>query len=203
MNKLKIIVLVFFVVGFSSLSGVRAQAIAPEMMDALVKNELLRMQEEGWKVAPGIVPMEVQLKESYELALAKGDDGYPKYFVGEATSTGTDYDVALSQAATLAKLDMAGKIQSEIEGIVEANAADAALVTQTAVACRNTFSQRIGRVVTPINVYRNLDHGKVQVRTVIYYAHDQALEIYKQTLREALEQKADALSKELDELLGL
>lgn len=168
---------------------------------ALVESE--RMAQEGWKVAPGLVPIALQLKESYEMALAKDENGYPKYFMGEALTTGTDYNVALSQAATLAKLDMAGKIQSEIMGQVEANATDSELLAQAAVSCRQTFSQRIGRVVAPINVYRHLDNGKMQVRTVIYYAHEQALEIYKQTLREALEQKAEALGKELDGLLDL
>lgn len=179
-------------------------------MNEMVRYELERMQDEGWKVAPGILPLEMQLRESYEMALERDDDGYAKYFMGEAMTTATDYNVALSQASTLAKLDMAGKIQSEIVGLIEAHADDLPLgsvevakATQTVVSCKNTVSQRIGRVFTPLCVYRLLNDGKVQVRTVIYYGHDQALAVYKQTLREALERKADALSEEMNRLLGL
>ena len=207
MNRL----IIFALCLFGAVLACKAQSqMDASRMDALVQGELERMQQEGWKVAPGILPLEMQLRESYGLALEKDADGCTKYFVGEATTTASDYNVALSQTATLAKLDMAGKIQSEIVGLIETNAAglpegsaEAASALQAAVSCKNTVSQRIGRVVTPLCVYRPLDNGKVQVRTVIYYSHDQALAVYKQTLREALERKADAWSEEMDRLLGL
>ncbi|MCR5014328.1 MAG: hypothetical protein K6A28_06115 [Bacteroidales bacterium] len=176
----------------------------------LVEREAKTLRRDGWKVAPGIVPIETQLKENYERAFAKDEHGFDKYFMGEAMTTAENYDAARSQAATLAKLDMAAKIQTEVTEMIEAKVATSQLspekavsVVETVTSCQNTVSQKIGRVITALNIYRELRNGNIQVRTVIYYGHEQALEVYKRTLREALEMKADDLADEVDQLLGL
>jgi hypothetical protein len=51
-------------------------------------------------------------------------------------------------------------------------------------------------------MYRDLDNGNVEVRTIVYYSHDMAMDVLKQTMREDLEKKADDLSKQLDKILG-
>lgn len=174
-----------------------------------IKNESKRLKKEGWQVAPGNIAMELQLKESFNMALEKDDKGYNKFVSGEAMSVGENYDAALFQAMNLAKLDLAGKIQTEVTELIDnklankqLNQKQAASLAESVAASKNLVSQKLGRVLVPVKMYRDLDNGNIEVRTVMYYNHDMAMDILKQSMREDLEQKADDLSKQLDKLLG-
>lgn len=181
----------------------------PKMAAKTIKKEVKKLKKEGWKVAPGNISMDLQLKESFTMALEKDEKGYDKYVSGEAMTVGENYDAALFQATNLAKLDLAGKIQTEVSELIDNRLAnkqlsqkEAASLAESVAASKNLVSQKLGRVLIPIKMYRDLDNGNVEVRTVMYYSHDMALDIMKQTMREDLEQKADDLSKQLDKLLG-
>ena len=174
-----------------------------------INKEAKRLKKEGWRVAPGNVAMELQLKESFNMALEKDEKGYSKYVAGEAMTTGENYDAALFQAMNLAKLDLAGKIQTEVTELIDnklankqLNQKQAASLAESVAASKNLVSQKLGRVIVPVKMYRDLANGNVEVRTLMYYSHDMAMDIMKQTMREDLEQKADDLSKQLDKLLG-
>ena len=177
--------------------------------DKTVKKEAKRLAKEGWLVAPGNIAMEFQLKESFEKALEKDEKGFDKFVSGEAMTVGETYDAALFQATNLAKLDLAGKIQTEVTELIDTKVANkqlsqkqAASLAESVAASKNLVSQKLGRVLIPVKMYRNLDNGNIEVRTVMYYSHDMAMDIMKQTMREDLEQKADDLAKQLDKILG-
>ena len=174
-----------------------------------IKKEVKQLKKEGWKVAPGNIAMDLQLKESYNKALERDEKGYEKFVAGEAMSVGETYDAALFQATNLAKLDLAGKIQTEVTELIDNKLANKQLsqkqatsLAESVAASKNLVSQKLGRVIVPIKMYRDLENGNVEVRTVMYYSHDMAMDIMKQTMREDLEQKADDLSKQLDKILG-
>jgi len=174
-----------------------------------IKKEMRQMKKDGWKVAPGNIAMDLQLKESYTKALEKDDKGYDKFVAGEAMTVGENYDAALFQASNLAKLDLAGKIQTEVTELIDTKLANKQLtqkqatsLAESVAASKNLVSQKLGRVLTPVKMYRDLPNGNVEVRTVVYYSHDMAMDILKQTMREDLEQKADDLAKQLDKILG-
>ena len=174
-----------------------------------IKKEVKSLKKQGWTVAPGNLPMDLQLKDSYNNQLEKDANGYPKYIAGEAMTTGETYDAALFQANELAKLDLAGKISTEVTELIDTKLANkqltekqAASLAESVAASKNLVSQRIGRVMSPVVMYRELPNGNQEVRTVIYYSHDLAQKAVKETLREQLEQKADELGKQLDNILG-
>ena len=174
-----------------------------------IKKEVKQLKKEGWKVAPGNIAMDLQLKESYNKALERDEKGYEKFVAGEAMSVGETYDAALFQATNLAKLDLAGKIQTEVTELIDNKLANKQLsqkqatsLAESVAASKNLVSQKLGRVIVPVKMYRDLENGNVEVRTVMYYSHDMAMDIMKQTMREDLEQKADDLSKQLDKILG-
>ena len=174
-----------------------------------IKKEVRQLKKDGWKVAPGNIAMDLQLKESYDKALERDAKGFEKYVSGEAMTVGENYDAALFQANNLAKLDLAGKIQTEITELIDTRLANKQLsqkqatsLAESVAASKNLVSQKLGRVLIPIKMYRNLENGNVEVRTVVYYSHEMAMDIMKQAMREDLEQKADDLSKQLDKILG-
>ena len=174
-----------------------------------IKKEVKKLKKQGWNVAPGNLPLDMQLKESYNYLLEKDANGYSKFISGEAMTTGETYDAALFQATELAKLDLAGKISTEVTELVDNKLANkqlsekqASSLAESVAASKNLISQRIGRVLSPVVMYRDLPNGNQEVRTVIYYSHDLAQKAVKETLREQLEQKADELGKQLDNILG-
>ena len=180
-----------------------------KMAEKSIKKEVRQLKKDGWKVAPGNIAMDLQLKEAYSKALEKDEKGYEKFVTGEAMTVGETYDAALFQATNLAKLDLAGKIETEITELIDTKLGNkqlsqkqAASLAESVAASKNLVSQKLGRVIIPVKMYRDLDNGNVEVRTIVYYSHDMAMDILKQTMREDLEQKADDLSKQLDKILG-
>lgn len=174
-----------------------------------IKKETKQLKKDGWKVAPGNIALELQLKESYTKTLERDAQGFEKYVSGEAMSVGETYDAALFQASNFAKLDLAGKIQTEVTELIDNKLANkqlsqkqASSIAESVAASKNLVSQKLGRVLTPVKMYRDLPNGNVEVRTVVYYSHEMAMDIMKQTMREDLEKKADDLSKQLDKILG-
>ena len=174
-----------------------------------IKKEVRQLKKDGWKVAPGNIAMDLQLKEAYSKALERDEKGYEKYVTGEAMTVGETYDAALFQATNLAKLDLAAKIETEITELIDTKLGNkqlsqkqAASLAESVAASKNLVSQKLGRVIIPVKMYRDLENGNVEVRTVMYYSHDMAMDIMKQTMREDLEKKADDLSKQLDKILG-
>ena len=180
-----------------------------KMAQKSIKKEVRQLKKDGWKVAPGNIAMDLQLSEAYSKALEKDEKGYEKFVSGEAMTVGETYDAALFQATTLAKLDLAAKIETEITELIDTKLGNkqlsqkqAASLAESVAASKNLVSQKLGRVIIPVKMYRDLDNGNVEVRTIVYYSHDMAMDVLKQTLREDLEKKADDLSKQLDKIFG-
>ena len=174
-----------------------------------IKKEVRQLKKDGWKVAPGNIAMDLQLSEAYSKALEKDEKGYEKFVSGEAMTVGETYDAALFQATNLAKLDLAAKIETEITELIDTKLGNkqlsqkqAASLAESVAASKNLVSQKLGRVIIPVKMYRDLANGNVEVRTIVYYSHDMAMDVLKQTMREDLEKKADDLSKQLDKILG-
>ena len=174
-------------------------------MEKAIKKEAKDLKKQGWIVAPGNLPLDMQLKDSYQKQMDKDENGYPKFVTGEAMTTGESYDAALFQATELAKLDLAGKISTEVTELIDTKLANhqlsekqAASLVESVAASKTLVSQRLGRVLTPVVMHRDLKNGNIEVRTVIYYSHDLAQKAIKQAMREELEKKADDLSKQLD-----
>ena len=191
--------------------AVQAQKLTRDQKKAtkVIKKDVKKLKKDGWQVAPGNLSMELQLKESYTKALERDANGYDKFISGEAMSTGETYDAAMFQASNLAKLDLAGKIETEVTELIDTKLANnqltqkqAASLAESVAASKNLVSQKLGRVITPVKMYRNLRNGNVEVRTVVYYSHELAMEAAKAIIREDLEKKADNLSKQLDNILG-
>lgn len=180
-----------------------------KMAQKSIKKEVRQLKKDGWKVAPGNIAMDLQLSEAYSKALEKDEKGYEKFVSGEAMTVGETYDAALFQATNLAKLDLAAKIETEITELIDTKLGNkqlsqkqAASLAESVAASKNLVSQKLGRVIIPVKMYRDLDNGNVEVRTIVYYSHDMAMDVLKQTMREDLEKKADDLSKQLDKILG-
>lgn len=173
------------------------------------RKEAKRLSKEGWKTAPGALPLEKQLDKSYLMQYQYDSDGFPEFIMAEAMSTGGNYDAAKMQALELAKQNLAGQIQTEVTALIENTVAneqmdqsDAASITRSVMASKNLISQSIGRVVPVVETYRVVNGNNREVLIRIAYSQKMAKAAAKRAIKEELEQRGDSLHNKLDELLG-
>ena len=173
------------------------------------KKEAKILTKEGWKVAPGNPPLEMQLIESYKMQMQKDEYGYNKFIQGEAMTVGQMYDAALFQAQNLSKMDLAGKMETRVIQIIDNKLANKEISQQEATslatsisAGKNLVAQKLGQVVNPVKTYKNLPNGNVEVRVIVYYSQALAMRAAKEAMRGELEKEANDLAKKLDSILG-
>ena len=137
-------------------------------------------KKEGWKAAPGALPLEKQLDRLYLLVVAKNDE---------------------------AQLNLAGQLQSEVTALVENSVGnqqmsreEAASITQTIMESKALFSQNLGRVVPVLECYREKDNKNKEVRVVISYNTEMATEMAKRLIRQELEKKGEQLRSKFDQI---
>lgn len=173
------------------------------------RKEAKDLTKDGWKSAPGALPLEKQLDRSYLMQMEFDEDMFPKYIIGEAMSIGQNYDAAKMQATELAKQDLAGKIQTEITALIENNVSnqqlepeEAVSVTQTIMESRSLISQNIGRIIPLVEIYRDKSNKNKEVRVYIAYNSQMAKAAAKKAIRQELEKKGENLQKKLDDVMG-
>lgn len=173
------------------------------------RKEAKQLKKDGWQVNPGALPLDKQLDKSYLMQMEFEDNMMPKYIMGEARSIGENYDAAKMQALELAKQNLAGQIQTEITALIENTVANnqlaaeqAASVTKSVLASKNLISQRIGRTLPVVEVYRTLPNKNKEVLIRIAYNSKMAMEAAKSAVREDLEAKGEELHEQLDKALG-
>ena len=171
------------------------------------RKEAKSLTREGWDVTPGTLPLEKQLDKSYQMQYQTDDNGYPKFYMGEAMSTGENYDAAKMQAIELAKQNLAGQIQTEITALIENTVAnkqlgpdEATSITESITASKNLISQSLGRVVTIVECYRTLTNKNKEVLVRIAYNVEMANEMAKKVIRKDLEEKGEDLHEQLDKI---
>lgn len=180
-----------------------------EKASKAARKEAKRLTKEGWMTAPGALPMEKQLDRSYTMQMEYDQDMFPKYLMGEAMSIGENYDAAKMQALELAKQNLAGQIQTEITTLIENTVAnkqlqpeEAASVIQSISAGKSLISQKIGRVITVVEVYRSANNKNKEVLVRIAYNSEMAKKVAKEAVRNNLDKKGEDMHNKLDELLG-
>ncbi len=166
-------------------------------------------ERDGWIVAPGHLPIEKQLDKAYKMQYEYDEFAFPKYIMAEAMSIGENYDAAKMQALELAKLNLAGQVQTEVTALVESSVAnqqlgqgEAASITETVMASKNLISQSIGRIIPVVEVYRDTRGKNKEVRVMVAYNSKMALEAAKNAVRAELEKKSEKLHEQLDKVLG-
>ena len=173
------------------------------------KKEAKRLQKEGWTVSPGGLPLEKQGDRLYMFLEDYDDDMEPVYVDGEGRSIAENFAAAQIQATELARMNIASKISSEATGIVDNMVANkmladdqAASITTTLVENKSIFSQKLGRVQTPLTVTRELKNKNKEVMVRMVTKVSSIKEIAKEAVRAELEKEGKELSEELKAYFG-
>lgn len=181
-----------------------------EKASKAARKEAKRLTKEGWKTAPGALPLEKQIDKSYLMQYQYDSDGFPQFIMAEAMSVGGNYDAAKMQALELAKQNLAGQIQTEITALIENTVAneqmeqsEASSITRSVLAAKNLISQSIGRVIPVVEAYRVVNGNNREVLVRIAYSQVIAKKATKKAIQKELEERGENLHGKLDQLLGL
>ena len=214
---MKKLILTLAVILFATFTAqiVLAQTSSKEARKALklkppreVKKQAKTYKKQGYTVAVGAPTIERQLTNAWLKQIEEDDKGYPKYFVANATSVGETQIAAKLQATEAAKLTLAGDISTSVAALIENNFANSQLnseeatsVTQTIAASKSIIAQELGRTITLIELYRNIDKN-TEANISIAYSVDLANEMAKKVIRKSLEEKTNLLQDKLDKLMN-
>lgn len=184
-------------------------ALKKENVSKDAKKEAKRLKKEGWTVSPGGLPLEKQVNRLYMFLEQADEDLNPLYFDGEGRATAENFAAAQIQATELARMNLASKISSEATGIIDNLVANkmladdqAASITTTMVENKTIFSQKLGRLQTPLTVVRELKNKNKEVMVRVVSKTSSIQEIAKEAIRAELEKQGKELSEELKAYLG-
>ena len=171
----------------------------------LAKKEAKTLKKEGWQVAPGALPLQVQLENAYRKQLDTDELGQPKFFIGAAQPISQTFDAAKIQAQSLANFDIAQKTQTQLKGIIE-NAVgnkqlspeEAASIEQMTMKSTELISGKLGRTTPIMECFKTLPNGNTQIMIRIAYPTSRALEEAKEAVRQELEKELKELSEKLE-----
>ena len=171
------------------------------------RKEAKRYKKQGYYVPPGKLAMDKQLEKAYMKQWEEDANGYSRYITGNAVSVGGTKIASKNQAIEAAKLELAGKLETNVVALVENSFAnnqitqdEAASLTKTVTGSKNIISQKLGRVIVLFEAYRDMGQN-AETSVMIAYNNEMAMEVVKQTLREELEDDADEIHKKLDQIL--
>jgi hypothetical protein len=203
------VLLVLFLIG-----SVSAQVSNKEMRSKLkfrpvseVKKDAKDYAKQGYYVAVGAPSIERQLTNGLLKEQETDEQGYPKYIVATGRSVGETQIAAKLQATETAKLELAGTLATNVAAFIENNIANAQLnkeeaasVTKTVAAAKSMIAQEIGRVITLVEMYKDIDKN-IEANIRIAYNSEMAIEAAKKVVRKQLEVETKVLQDKLEKLM--
>lgn len=186
-----------------------SKKISNDKASKIARQEAKRLKKEGWKPAPGSLPIENQLERSYTFQNQFEDDGLtPKYVWGDASSEGFNYDAGKSMALDIAQNNLARSIEQQIARIADINldteqsdASSSASMIRSVATTKFLTNQDLGQTTQQVELYRELPSGRVEVRVVTFYSMDTARKISKKAILDKMEQKNEEQGRILDKML--
>lgn len=173
----------------------------------LARKEAKAWEREGWKSMN--LPIEKQLERTWDRQAIMDEEGNDKYISTDVTATGTDYSAAQMQAENVAKVRIASNICTSVASLADIalanNASDPELIASLSKAIENAkliVSQKLGRVITGISVYRETKRG-YEVRLTVLYDQKQAIQLAHQVILQELQNESEVNKKQLENLIGI
>jgi len=171
------------------------------------RKEAKRLKKEGFSVAPGQLPLDKQIENTWMKRYEVTDEGNPKYFVADARATGESHSAAKMRAFEIAKINIAEQIGPKVAGLVstnlansQLNAEEAASITKTVGSFKSKVQADIGNMLTLFEASKNIGKN-TEVFITLAYGYDAAMKLAKEKLRKQMEEAANVNAKQLDDIL--
>ena len=167
-----------------------------------------KFKKEGWKTFG--LPIDKQLEEAWMKQYEKDASGYPRYIVASTQVVANSVSAAQMQAENLAKVRIAGAIQTNVASLVDMAVAnqeisqkEAASITKAVENSKNIVSQKLGRVVKVLEIYRTKPNNNVEVRITMVYDMRAAMTLAQQIVLEELKNDLELNKAQLEKMMGI
>lgn len=182
------------------MSKLTAKAV-DQKVTKLAKAAAKGFVKDGWKPAPGAMPIEAQLDNLYrKQAELKGDA--PRYLTGSSQNTGSTYTAAKKAAMEFARQSIAEQIGAEVAELTNSKVGNseesldkAESLTQVVNESKSLVQQNIGQMPVVVEMYREKD-GKVQVSLTVVYS----TKLARVALMKAMQDADPEMKQQLEEL---
>lgn len=184
-----------------------------ELASRIARKEARRYKKEGWTVNIGSLPLDKQLDKSFLMQYEFGTDGKPKYIMSEGSSLGATYEAARMQATELAKINLAGQVQTEVSALIETTLQNSQIsqkeadsITESLMTSKNLIAVKLGRTLLVIECYRDVkEKRKVinkEVKVQLAYDYLEAAKAAKEAMAQELQAKGQDLDGQLQKVFG-
>ena len=171
------------------------------------RKEAKKLKKDGFKVAPGQMPMDKQIEATWIKRYETDDKGNKLWFVADARAVGETHSAAKLQAYEVAKVNLAGQIGTEVAGLVETNIANAQLnseeaasVTETVATFKSIIGSKMGRTSTLFEADKSIGQN-TEVFVTLAYSYNEAVIMAKDILKKEMKGKMKIQSEQLDKIL--
>lgn len=172
------------------------------------KKAAKKLAKEGWKVMPGKLPLQRQLQDTQYAELDTNDEGGKLFFVGMHQAIGGSYSAAKQIADTRARGELAQAVYSQVKQSIEDKVAhldlgdgDIETIEEFVSASKSIVSAQLKEVVPVLEMYRELDNNRYEVRVAVKMDAEQAMKLAKSGLKNELMIKSQKLAESLDVIL--
>jgi len=175
------------------------------MKDA--RKEAKKLKKDGFKVAPGQLPMDKQIEDTWIKRSETDDKGNKKWFVADARALGETHTAAKMQANEVARENLAGQISTEVKGRIKTSIAnhqldaeEAESLTQSIATFQSVIGTKIGRTTILFEADRSVGTND-EVFITIGYSYGDAVNLAKDIIREDLQKQTKIQEEKLDKIL--
>jgi len=176
--------------------------------DKDARKEAKRLQKEGWKTMG--LPIDKQLETAWLKSFETDPSGYPRYIVVTTQVVANTVSAAQMQAENLAKVRIAGAIQTNVASLVDMAVAnqeisqiEAASITKVVENSKNIVAQKLGRVVKVFEIYRPKPNNSVELRMAMTYDMKSAMSVAQQIILDELKKDLELNKAQLESLMGI
>ena len=190
MKAIKFLTALFMLCALST--GVEAQNLS-KADQKILKKHLKELKADGWKVNPGQLPLETQITRAFEARSEKDAMGCDVWITGEGRSTGTIFDVARTQAQTVARGEIAQKLRTDMTATITQDLANEQFANDEAESVAKTIVTQQGRsidqtVMRPnvlAECYRKLPNGNTEVLVIFAVSSQTVSKLAKAAIEKA------------------
>ncbi len=188
----------------------------------MARKEARRFKKAGWKVLPGSLPMQKLLDRSWRKQLTEDNEGKATYIWASGNGVAGSQAAADMQAMEVAKLQLAGQLESNLTAIAKTSIANnqttkskAETLTKVVTAAKNTIITRLRRVEPTYKIYRevteeirrknrrrgiDVKNGNIEVQVMLFYNKKEAEAVVEAEVKKALKDEVDDVHKEVNDL---